>query len=360
MKMQYQIVLSLILFALPFTIAAQGNTNGQGGDFTQQHLCLPESQRDEIKQQLAENIRLLGLDETNTGRAVDDLKFPLRAAAAIPGYFNYWSVSGYVDHNASSGIQDYNCQNQTYDGHRGSDYFTFPFSFYLYNNDLVEVIASAPGTIISKQDGNSDVNCSPSGSWNAVYVRHADGSVMWYGHLKDGSLTSKNIGATVEEGEYLGILASSGYSSGPHLHIEYYHENGNLLDPYQGNCNDLNNNSMWDVQPLHINPKVNAVLTHSFIPNLDCGLNVESVNFVNEFYAGDRTVVAIYMTDYVAAMVANTRILRPDGSQFDAFNTFNTQNSYDWFWNSRSYWLDQDDPEGEWTVECTFNGLTYT
>ncbi|MEL7428104.1 MAG: hypothetical protein AAFN81_34310 [Bacteroidota bacterium] len=76
MKMQYQIVLSLILFALPFTIAAQGNTNGQGGDFTQQHLCLPESQRDEIKQQLAENIRLLGLDETNTGRAVDDLKFP--------------------------------------------------------------------------------------------------------------------------------------------------------------------------------------------------------------------------------------------------------------------------------------------
>ena len=360
MKKYYAFSLMLFLSGLSIMVSAQSSGAGQGGDFTPTHLCLPESEREQIKQHLQENIRLLGLDQQPSSRAIDDLKFPLRMPTAIPGYFHYQAVSGYVDHNPLSGTLDYNCEDKTYNGHMGSDYYTFPFPFYLYTNDLVEVIAAAPGVIISKQDGNSDVNCSPSGNWNAVYIRHADGSVMWYGHLKNGSLTTKNLGDAVAEGEYLGILASSGYSTGPHLHIEYYDGNGNLLDPYQGSCNESVDNSLWDEQAPHTVPKVNAVLTHSSNPNVSCGINTEAVDFVNEFYAGERTIVAVYITDYQAGTVATTRVLRPNGTQYATFNTFNSQNSYGWFWNSRNYWLNVDDPEGQWTVECTYEGVTYT
>ena len=48
---------------------------------------------------------------------------------------------------------------------------------------------------------------------------HADGSVAWYGHMKAGSLTNKAVGQTVSSGEYLGIVGSSGNSTGPHLHF---------------------------------------------------------------------------------------------------------------------------------------------
>ena len=88
-------------------------------------------------------------------------------------------------------------------------------------SDAVRIVAAAPGTIVSKTDGNFDRNCAiGSGQWNAVYVRHADNSVAWYGHMKSGSLTTKAVGETVVTGEYLGIVGSSGSSTGPHLHFE--------------------------------------------------------------------------------------------------------------------------------------------
>lgn len=66
------------------------------------------------------------------------------------------------------------------------------------------------GVILDVRDGNFDRSCSfNNNSWNAVYVRHSDGSVAWYGHLKNGSATTKTIGEEVEEGEYLGIVGSS-------------------------------------------------------------------------------------------------------------------------------------------------------
>ncbi|MCZ7670052.1 MAG: M23 family metallopeptidase [Chloroflexi bacterium] len=59
----------------------------------------------------------------------------------------------------------------------------------------VSVVAAAPGIIIGKRDGNDDRSCDfNSNQWNAVYLRHADGSVAWYGHLKNGSLTAKGDG----------------------------------------------------------------------------------------------------------------------------------------------------------------------
>ncbi len=81
---------------------------------------------------------------------------------------------------------------------RGTDFFTCPFPWYRMDYDQVYVVAAAPGVIVFKQDGNFDRNCGFTGDpWNAVYVQHADGSVAWYGHMKNGSLTPKAVGDNV-------------------------------------------------------------------------------------------------------------------------------------------------------------------
>jgi murein DD-endopeptidase MepM/ murein hydrolase activator NlpD len=106
------------------------------------------------------------------------------------------------------------------------------------DNSEVLIVAAAPGTIVFKSDGNQDRSCSFNGAnWNAVYIQHADGSVAWYGHMKNGSTISKPVGATVSAGEVLGIVGSSGNSTGPHLHFEIYNSSNQLVEPYQGTCN---------------------------------------------------------------------------------------------------------------------------
>jgi murein DD-endopeptidase MepM/ murein hydrolase activator NlpD len=161
-------------------------------------------------------------------------------------YFNsYYGISNFVDQDNSSGLLDYECNSRTYNGHKGTDYFTWPFPWYIYENNFVEVVAAEGGIIVSWYDDRADDHCSCQGYWNAIYVQHSDGSQTWYGHLKKNSLTSKHLGDSVEKGEYLGIVASSGCSTAPHLHFEVYDNNNNLIDPYSGSCNFLNSTSWW-------------------------------------------------------------------------------------------------------------------
>jgi len=345
-----------------FLICTQliGQSNGIGNSNLHKAKCLSENTRDWVKQKIVENRKLLKLSPSPNlkNNTVDDLLFPLELADSIPGYNDFYAVSAYVDHDNTNGIRDYSCLQNTYNTHRGSDFFPFPFEWYLYENDLVHVISAFEGTVVFKQDGNVDTNCNPNGQWNAVYVQDDDGSTMWYGHLKSGSLTTKSIGDNVARGEYLGVVASSGFSDGPHLHIEYYDENDNLLDPFQGNCNSLNTNSLWKVQLDHANPKINAVLTHSEQPAIECGLTNEVSSFANEFFPNDKFYVGVYLTDYMAGSVAVTNIYAPDNSLIATFNTFNNQNSYEWFWNSREYTLPDSSQKGTWRIECTLENQT--
>lgn len=52
-----------------------------------------------------------------------------------------------------------------------------------------------------------------------VKVRHADGSITVYAHLSEIWVTQ---GQVVGQGEAVGALGSSGYSTGPHLHFELW------------------------------------------------------------------------------------------------------------------------------------------
>ncbi|MBQ5432404.1 MAG: M23 family metallopeptidase, partial [Treponema sp.] len=60
-----------------------------------------------------------------------------------------------------------------------------------------------------------------------VIVTHADGYQTLYGHMS--RITTKK-GQVVDQGSQLGLVGSTGYSTGPHLHLSVY-KNGKLIDP---------------------------------------------------------------------------------------------------------------------------------
>ena len=363
----------LVFLVLQFlSVSLQGQVQAQdielspsdGGEYIfNKTECLSEAEREVIAIRLDANrqaLLQLGLLNENKSPIIALFDWPVTHAPAL-GYNNTWGISNYVDHGAGTTLDDYDCGTRTYDGHKGIDIFTWPFPWYLKNNNLVHAVAAAPGTIIGKDDGNVDDHCTCSGNWNAVYVEHADGSVAWYGHLKLGSLTPKNIGETVSTGEYLGVVASSGCSTGPHLHFEIYKDqpytNSNLIDPYAGPCNLLNVVTWWNDQPDYRKPTINAVLTHSATPIHGCPSNNEDPKFKDIFLPGQTVYTNFYYKDQMTGTTANYQLLRPNGTVYNSW-MHNFTNTFNASWWQYTWNLPVIGPFGTWTVTATYNGLT--
>ena len=66
------------------------------------------------------------------------------------------------------------------------------------------------------------------GYGNAVITRDAHGRTHLYGHLQ--SVTSR-VGQVLNQGDKLGHLGSTGYSTGPHVHYEVRNGKGEHINP---------------------------------------------------------------------------------------------------------------------------------
>jgi murein DD-endopeptidase MepM/ murein hydrolase activator NlpD len=321
--------------------------------------CLNEEQRAQIMAEIAQSqadLKKRGLLPAPNGAEYTSFSWPLRQKAGVSDP-SYYAIGNFVDEKPGTGIQDYNCGQYTYDGHKGTDIGIWPFPWTKMANNEVEVIAAAAGVIVQKADGNFDQNCSWNGQqWNAVYVQHPDGSVAWYGHVKKNSLTSKAVGASVAKGEYLGVVGSSGISTGPHLHFEVYSSTGTLIDPWGGPCNFMNGNSWWNPQHVYWDPKVCKIMTHSAVPTLpQCP--PESVNASNAFQPGQTVYAAGYFRDYTANSIATYRLYRPDGSTAQTW-TVNNPNNMKLAWWIWGYNLPANAQTGTWTFRVTYFNQT--
>ena len=295
------------------------------------------------------------------------LDFPLRPVPGITGP-GYHGVSNFVDQDASypDAIEDYSCGERTYDlasgyNHPGTDYFLWPFGWLRMDLDAIEVVAAAPGIVVLKQDGRPDRSCSAGGAgeWNAVYVEHADGMVAWYGHLQSGSLTAKGVGDTVERGEFLGRVGSSGASTGPHLHFELQAPSAQVIDPYAGSCNATTGESWWNSQPEYYDSALNELATHSAPPVFPDCPEPEQPNYSDRFEPGGSVVFAAYYRDQLAGQVSSYAVRRPDGTVFAAWEDEIPDPHY-----SASYWWWQHDlppsaPTGEWSFEVDYQGAVH-
>ena len=293
--------------------------------------------------------------------------------ALIPGAPDYVpnTIANFVDQNLAfpNQLRDWNCGTRTYDlasgyNHRGIDIMSFPFPWTKMDRDETIVLAAAPGTIIRKDDGNFDRNCGnlssvpTSAQPNAIYIRHADGSIAWYLHLKSGSLTPKLVGETVATGERIASVGSSGFSTGPHLHFEVYAWNGSLVDPYAGTCNTLNADSWWAQQPPYWQPAIARLTVHATPPTFSNCTNPESPGTTSYLVPGTTFYATVFLRDFVLNASVPVRILRPDGTPFLNGTVSNTQQNF-----SASYWyytldLPAGSPAGTWRFQADFGGVT--
>ncbi len=339
-----------------------------GGEFENEPKDLiTDEQRRSIQAENRANIERLtreGLISEAVPQLVP-LSWPVRKTPGVD-HFNADAISNYVDQNLAfpNQVLDWNCGARTYDqasgyNHGGIDIYTWPFSWHKMDNNQAEVIAAAPGTIINKADGNFDRQCGfGAGNWNAIYVRHADNSVAWYGHMKSGSLNPKVVGDTVVTGERLGVIGSSGNSTGPHLHFELYNSANQLQDPFQGTCNTMNAASWWAAQDPYRVSRINRLITHSAAPVFPACPTTETTNEKRVFKPGDTLITAAYYRDQTTGQGTNYIVLRPDGSTFQSWthNSPNTYNSSYWYW---THTLPANAPRGQWKFRATYNTVVY-
>ncbi len=82
-----------------------------------------------------------------------------------------------------------------------------------------DIYAAASGTVVVANWYYSYGNC--------VMIEHPDGTRTLYGHC---SALYVSVGDSVTVGQVIAAVGSTGYSSGNHLHFEYY-QNGSRKDP---------------------------------------------------------------------------------------------------------------------------------
>lgn len=359
-------------FLLTITQISAQPSEVHGGSFVQEEdgICLTDIQRQDIQITLKKNIEALTRDGklpgnfTRSGQVLFD--FPMAWSDGFDDY-GFYGISNYVDHNLSYPglIEDFACGIRSYDtnegyNHKGTDFFLWPFAWNLVESNAVKVIAAAPGVIIGKSDGHDYHSCSFStADWNAVYLMHVDGSVTWYGHMKKNSLTTKNIGDQVSAGEFLGIVGSSGNSTGPHLHFEVYDSNNNLLDPYSGPCNLWNEESWWSEQRSYIDPAINKIQTHFEPPVMNPCPQQDVINATDDFSIGDLVYLITYFKDQQNTDECSFSLIQPNDVVVLSWSFFSQEPLYYasyWYW---TYLLPSDAIEGTWTFRCVFAGKTY-
>lgn len=90
-------------------------------------------------------------------------------------------------------------------------------------------IGAPSGTRLYSPISGTVVQAGWNGGYgNSVTIRLPDGKLLLLGHL---SSVSVRPGQSVDVGTFLGLSGSTGYSTGPHVHIEMRDASGKLLNP---------------------------------------------------------------------------------------------------------------------------------
>ena len=304
--------------------------------------------------------RSLGLLPRSRALPSPILQYPLRlrpnaSAAGGEAIFNF------VDLDPTSGVKDFTCGSRTYDGHKGTDIGLFPYWWVMMDRQEVEIVAAAPGNIIGKDDGHFDRQCSLGSGQKANYViiRQDDGVDALYWHMKKGSVTSRPVGSRVTAGDYLGLVGSSGYSTGPHLHLEFRTAASATIDPYAGKCGDKK--TSWRHQPEDFHTAILRVVTQKTQPapySGTCGQNL-SPKYADQFKLGSTVWVAAYIRDQRTNTPLQLTILRPDGTTLFSY----TYSAPSTVYPALYYYYGFDLPttrtaRGEWKVQVKLDGET--
>ena len=174
-------------------------------------------------------------------RSVAEYRLHAPVQRGVPEPFTFYPLGGtlygdlftnnFCDLDPSAGILDWDCTDFSYDGHDATDVDLRTFGEQAIG---VPVFAALDGTVIGTHDGEDDMHTSCAGVANYVIIDHGNGRVCYYWHLRKNSVQVAPF-QVVKAGQQLGLAASSGCSTGPHLHFATYDE-GSMVEPYAGPC----------------------------------------------------------------------------------------------------------------------------
>lgn len=95
------------------------------------------------------------------------------------------------------------------------------YDFALQIGDTV--IASRTGIVMEiRQDQPDNNENSGTNSHNYIMIEHIEGTVAFYGHLKQNSVLLE-VGDSIKQGDFIALSGNSGYTANfPHLHFGVY------------------------------------------------------------------------------------------------------------------------------------------
>ena len=193
-------------------------------------------------------------------------------------------------------------------------------------------------------------------------MQHGNGTVTWYGHMKNGSTTAKDSGDVVAAGEYLGVVGSSGNSTGPHLHFEVYDNLGNLIDPFQGNCNSLNNDTWWLNQLPYYDSGINRMMTSSQQWTSPTCPQQSAIFETPVYDASEQIIFSLHYRHNLNIDSTQLRAREPDGDVSSILNRTYIRGGGLHSTNPSAWWTRNipGSPEiGKWTFEADYFTTTY-
>jgi murein DD-endopeptidase MepM/ murein hydrolase activator NlpD len=220
-------------------------------------------------------------------------------------------VTNFVDLQEGPGVKDFGCGAHSYDGHTGIDSMIRSFREVEIG---VPVFAALDGRVLSVQQGvGADFNWGPTVSNfdNHVILDHGGEQQSVYGHLAGKSITVRK-GQWVAAGTQIGLTASSGNSSWPHLHFTV-RQSFAPYEPFAGACGTT---AGWVRQPAIREDAWVADVALSAKPfSGKADLPYDEAVRTGTFVRGVRFVnVRIEVRNLAAAGPGRLTIVRPDGT----------------------------------------------
>ena len=268
---------------------------------------------------------------------------------------NEWIIVNYVDWDIT-GFKDYNCGTKSYDGHQGTDFVIRSFQAM---DDSVAVYAAAAGVVTyvidSLFDRETDGDVTKQ-LGNYIALSHPNDFYTYYGHLMQNS-AQVAVGDTVEFGQLIGFVGSSGNSTDPHLHFELWYDSLYVVDPFAGTCGNMMSSF---IDP----PAYDTSLTV-----WDSGLHLKDALTINDLRERITTIEAPYIitptSDSLLYFWAHISGLRKDK---ELVIRWYTPDNVEWFEHSfildKDYWYyyywsyidHQNLALGDWTVKLFYDG----
>lgn len=295
---------------------------GGGAVETNWGICMSEAVRAQIEEEITSYTKAYGpLSVASKSVAADPYTFHPLAGTEGEDLF----LSNYVDLDGTSGILDWDCTSISYNGHQGHDVALRSFGEQSIG---VPVFAVQDGVVVTAEDGHFDRNTTWAGQLpNYVVIDHGDGRTCYYLHLKKNSV-AVSVGEIVLAGQQIGLAASSGVSTGPHLHFET-RVNGQVVEPSAGDCNV--GDSLWSDQQA-VNREM-GVLDFGISTTSLSGFNPPSEFPRNANITLDDSHVYFWLMllNVPAPRTQRFVIVRPNGSTWTD-QTYNYTEAYRWSW----------------------------